>query len=138
MIGAMRWLSSTCSRERPKWVVSESSAWKPISPPRMMAWLSWTSRDGRGDTETEATGTKAARRRELSAICPGSDIAPIDLPSFASCNLTKRGRCLAVIGTKRWLYSTARMDRYGRGGGPDQGATAGRRHERGAAQRPLR
>src|SRR6202022_3561916 len=138
MIGAMNWLSSWCCMASPRWVVKKSRAWKPTKLPRMIAWLRWASGAGRDDTATEGAGVRAARTRELSAICPGSDIAPIDLPSFAACSLTKRARCLAVIGTKRWLYSTGGPDRYGFHRGPDQGATEGPRHHRGAAKRPLR
>src|ERR1700682_1418534 len=62
----------------------------------------------------------------------------IGLSIFATPNLTTRARCLAVIGAKRWLYSTGGADRYGFHRGPDPRATAGLRHHCGPAQRSLR
>src|SRR6202022_3986401 len=62
----------------------------------------------------------------------------IGLSIFATPNLTKRARCLAVIGPNRWIYSTRGADRYGFHRGSDSGATTGGRHHRGPAQRSLR
>src|ERR1700737_3625654 len=123
MIGALNSLSSWCCNASPRWGVKKSSAWKPTRVARMVGWLRWASRRGRDDTATEATGVRAARRRELSAICPGSDIAAIGLSIFAARNLTKRARCLAVIRAKRWLYSCGGPDRHGFHRRPDQRAT---------------
>src|ERR1700694_4216376 len=62
----------------------------------------------------------------------------IGLSIFATPNLTTRARCLAVIGAKRWLYSTGGADRYGCHRGPDPRATASLRHHCGPAQRSFR
>src|SRR5438309_2104355 len=83
MMGAMRRLSSSCWRASPRWVVRESSAWKPINPPRMRAWLRWALRDGRAGIETEATGgvfEEAYRTLRQT----GDDIVSVHLSSKVS------------------------------------------------------